>query len=143
LFGNQSYSPGTTGLREANSLTVLNESLDELQATALNFGRSFINDASVRENYVRKIKMMSEEILRDVKAGRATPEEGARFAQQLRNRILEEARTKSSPIGRAGAEKLKTGGKALEALIDEKTAKLFPNKRFADLTKAQRRVVAH
>lgn len=136
-----SYSPGPIALQEENSITVLNESLHALEATALNFGKALINDASVRENYVRKIQSMSKEILRDVQAGRATPEEGAKFAQQLRNRIMEEARTKSSPVGRSGSEKLKTGGKALEALIDEKTAKLFPNKRFADLTKAQRRHV--
>lgn len=54
---------------------------------------------------------------------------------------MEEARTKSSPVGRAGAGKIKTGGKALEVLIDEKAAKLFSNKRFADLTKSQRRKV--
>lgn len=137
----QTYGPGPTGLRKASSPMDINESLAALEATALNFSRSWINDASVRENYVRKIKKMSEQILRDVKAGRATAEEGARFAQALRNSIMEEARTKSSPIGRAGAEKLKTGGKALEALIDEKTARLFPNRRFADLTKAQRRQV--
>ena len=136
-----SYSPGLIALQEENSITVLNESLHALEATALNFGKALINDATVRENYVRKIQSMSKEILRDVQAGRATPEEGAKFAQQLRNRIMEEARTKSSPVGRSGSEKLKTGGKALEALIDEKTAKLFPNKRFADLTKAQRRHV--
>ncbi len=137
----QSYDPWPIGLRNAGSPALLDESIASLQATALNFGMSFINDASVRENYVRKIELMSEEILADVKAGRATPEEGAKFAQQLRNHIMEESRTTSSSIGRAGSEKLKTGGKVLETLIDEKTAKLFPNKRFADLTKVQRRQV--
>lgn len=133
--------PGPVGLQEGDSNAVLTESLHALEATALNFGRAYINDASVRENYFRKIKKMSEEILRDVRAGKATAEEGARFAQQLRNGIMEEARALSSPMGRAGAEKLKSGGKALETLIDEKTAKLFPNKRFSDLSKIQRRQV--
>ncbi len=32
--------------------------------------------------------------------------------------------TKSSTVGRSGSEKLKTGGKAIEALIDEKTTKV-------------------
>lgn len=136
-----SHSPGPTGLYKENSIAVLNESLHALEATALNVGKALINDASVRENYVRKIHSMSKEILRDVQAGRATPEEGARFAQQLRNRIMDEARIKSSPVGRSGSEKLKSGGKALEVLIDKKSSKLFPNKRFADLTKAQRRQV--
>lgn len=75
-----SHSPGPTGLHKDNSLTVLNESLHALEATALNFGSSLINDASVRENYVRKIQNMSKEVLADVQAGRATPEEGAKFA---------------------------------------------------------------
>lgn len=135
-----SDSPGTTGLH-ADAGMDLEQALHALEATALNVGRALINDASVRENYVAKIRRMSQEILEDVQAGRATPEEGARFANEMRNRIMEESRVKTSPMGRAGAEQMKTGGKALEALIDEKAAKLFPGQQFADLSKGQRRQV--
>ncbi len=135
-----SARPGTTG-PGADAAIELEQALHALEATALNVGRALINDASVRENYVRKIRRMSREILEDVRAGRATAEEGARFAHELRNRIMDEARLRTSPIGRAGAEQMKSGGKALEALINEKAAKLFPGKQFADLSTAQRRQV--
>ena len=137
----ESSSRLITGLDQENPYTILRDSLRALETTALNFGISLINDASVRENYVRKIHRMSREILRDVQAGRATPEEGARFAQQLRNQIMNEARAGSSPVGRAGARNLKSGGKALETLVNEKVSKLFPGKQFTDLAKAERRQI--
>jgi hypothetical protein len=107
----------------------------------MNFGRSFINDASVRENYVRKIHEMSREILRDVESGRATPREGARFAVEMRNRIMEESRGLSSTTGRARAEKMKDAGKSLAALIEEKAAKIFPGRSFVTLSRSERRLV--
>lgn len=119
----------------------LEEALHALQATALNFGRSFINDARVRENYVRKIGEMSRTILDDVRAGRATAREGLDLAVQMRNAIMEEARVQSSVMGRARAESLKASGKTIEELIESTTRKMFPGRQFTDLSRAQRRQV--
>ena len=120
---------------------LLKMALTALEAKALNFGRAFINDASVRENYVRKIRQMSEEILADVRAGRASAEAGAELARDLRNHIMEQVRAQSSFIGRAAAERLKASGKTIEQLIEETSKKLFPGSNFSDLTRPQRRKV--
>jgi hypothetical protein len=119
----------------------LEASIDSLQATAVNFGRAFINDARVRENYVRKIAQTSQEILDDVRLGRATAGEGARFSQELRNQIMEEARRQTSALGRPRAERMKATGKALGELVDEKAAKLFQGRTFGQLSRAERRAV--
>ncbi|QPC33030.1 hypothetical protein IS481_07775 [Caldimonas thermodepolymerans] len=131
---------GSAGQRDAE-LRELEAALRALQVTALNFGRSFVNDAGVRENYVRRIAEMSRTILADVRAGRATPREGAELAVQLRNVIMEEARVQSSVIGRAQAERLKATGKTIEQLVDATTEKLFPGRSFGALEPAQRRRV--
>ena len=119
----------------------LEDALHALQVTAANFGMASINDARVRENYVRRIKQMSDRILADVRAGIATPEEGAHFANQLRNRIMDEARVQSSVIGRARAEKMKAVGRSMEQLIEKTTQQRFPGKSFIQLEKGQRREV--
>lgn len=131
---------GDTGHRVAEHAR-LEEALHLLQVTALNFGRSFINDARVRENYVRKIGEMSRTILEDVRAGRATAREGLDLAVQMRNAIMEEARVQSSVMGRARAENLKASGKTIEQLIESTTSKKFPGRQFTDLSQAQRRQV--
>ena len=138
-----SAMPGSMGAQASRvrEFDALREALAALEATALNFGRAFINDAGVRENYVRKIHQMAQQVLDDVRAGRATAQEGARFAVEMRNAIMEEARLQSSVIGRAQAERLKAAGKPLAALVDEKVAKLFPGRTFAQLSVVERRQV--
>ena len=131
--------PGTIGVD--TSRDPLEDALHALQVTAANFGMASINDARVRENYVRKIKQMSDRILADVRVGIATPEEGAHFANQLRNRIMDETRVQSSVIGRARAEKMKAVGRSLEELIEKTTQKRFPGKPFIQLDKVRRREV--
>lgn len=138
-----SGTPGVVGAQASRvqEFNALREALAALEATALNFGRAFINDAGVRENYVRKIRQMSLQVLEDVRAGRATAQEGARFAVEMRNAIMEEARLQSSVMGRAQAERLKAAGKSLAALVEEKVAKLFPGRTFEQLSVAERRQV--
>jgi LysM repeat protein len=120
---------------------VLDDALHALEATALNAGAALINDAGVRANYVRRIKEMADQIRLDVSNGVASAEEGARFANQLRNGILEEARAQSSSVGRAVAESMKSSGQTLEQGIEKAVGKLFPGRTFAELSTSQRRQV--
>ena len=119
----------------------LREALAALEATAFNFGSTFIHEASVRENYVRKIRQMSQSVLADVRAGRATVQEGARFASDMRNAIMEESRRTSTAVGRAVAQRAKVTGKTLSTLMAELTEELFPGRTFDALTAAERRQV--
>lgn len=138
-----SATPGVVGAQTSRvqEFNALREALAALEATALNFGRTFIHEAKVRENYVRKIHQMSQAVLADVRAGRATAAEGARFASDMRNAIMEESRLQSGAIGRAVAERAKRTGKTLATLMAELTDERFPGRSFDALSAAERRQV--
>jgi hypothetical protein len=128
--------PGPTG--NAKDYDYARAALEDMAVTARNFGAAYIQDANARSNYVRKIEDMSRKVLADVRAGRATPEAAAEFARNMRNAIMEETRRESSALGKAAAQGLKPSGKTLAELVEEKVAKLFPGKGFADLARADR-----
>jgi hypothetical protein len=119
---------------------MLKKALHQLSAQALDFANSFIKDAGVRQNYIDKIKKMSDEILADINAGQATAREGAEFANQVRNQIMEECRVQSSAIGKAMAEAEKKRGKSIEELIRKYSRDTF-GKEFEELTHIQKQSV--
>ena len=123
-----------------DDIDVLKDALHQLSVQALNFAKSFINDAGVRQNYMDKIKKMSDEILADVNTGKATAKEGAEFANQLRNQIMEEARVQSSAIGKAMAEAEKRSGKSIEELIKKYSRETF-GKKFEELSHIQKQAI--
>lgn len=133
--------PGPIGLSKSWSEDYARDALNDLAASARNFGAAFIKDANARANYVRKIEQMAREVLADVRAGRASPEQAAEFAHTMRDSIMRETRLQSSSMGRAAAEALKPNSKTVAQLIEEKCQKLFPGKTFANLAKAQRQQV--
>lgn len=122
-------------------LQALDAALDALQSQAQNFAWRFINDARARAAYVSRIAEAAAQIRRDVLAGVVSAEDGARFANEARNLIMEESRAITSAIGRAGAQAAKASGLTLDEAIDKSAKKLFPGNSFADLTVAQRRQV--
>ncbi len=140
---NATTSSASAGAQRESSgadLELLKQTLHQLQTQVMNFGNSYINDATVRQNYVDKIKKMSEEILQDVKREKATAKEGAEFANKMRNCILEEARANSSSIGRAHAEAAKAAGKSIEDLIQRYSKKLF-GETFGNLSPIQKQSI--
>jgi len=99
--------------------------LQQLEVQAANFGTRFIQDAGVRELYAREIKKMSEQVLEGIRKGEITPKQGAEFANQMRNVILEESRKLDSELGRAFAEKWKSVTPSMEDMIARKSLELF------------------
>ncbi|WP_143074192.1 hypothetical protein [Roseateles sp. YR242] len=84
---------------------------------------------------------MSKTIRADVLAGKVTAADGAAFAVQARNVIMEEVRAITSAIGKAGAESIKGQGLTLEKALDKSVDKLFPGKSFAELSTVQKQRV--
>lgn len=132
--------PGPGG-RQTQDLRALDEALAALQVTAQNFAWRFITDAKARATYVRRIAEASATIRADVLAGRVSATEGAAFAVQSRNLIMEEIRAITSAIGKAGAQSIKGQGLTVEAALEKAVKKLFPGQSFADLAPAQKRQV--
>ena len=134
--------PGPVGVRRANDdESLLDEALAGLEAEAETFAWRFINDARARQAYVTRIRAMSDQILKDVRSGLVSAEEGAAFANRMRNAIMDEIRGATSAIGRVGAEAAKVSGQTLEEGIEKASKKLFPGKTFAELSTAQKRQV--
>lgn len=118
----------------------LQRALSAFEAEAVNFARRFIPDHTVRQQYVAKIRQMSDSILDEVRRGLITAEQGQSLAHQLRNEILATTRGASSDVGRAWAEALKAQGRTLAELQERYAAQLF-RRAFDTLNEAERNQV--
>lgn len=103
----------------------LESALSLLKTEATNFSIRFINDARVRQGYIRETEFVSKVITEEVATGRLTPFEGAQEANKIRNSIMESARINSSDLGQAQAEALKATGKSLQELEEYYAKRLF------------------
>jgi hypothetical protein len=95
----------------------------ELQIT--NAGVHLTIDSATRLAYAREIKRMSDRLRADAMAHRITWAAAAQRAQETRNVIMGIMRARSTPIGRAFAQHLKTEGYSLNLMIALKTTKLY------------------
>lgn len=118
--------------------------IKSLEATTASIGMHLEIDSTSRRMYARAIKEMSDNLRREVARGKLTWAQAAEQAQATRNVVMQLSRSKSTPVGRAFAEYKKPEGRNLNALIAEKTSKLFgKNTIFAKLTPSkQNRVFA-
>ena len=98
-----------------------------MEAQIANVGVHVTLDSTVRQAYARQIRLMSEELRREAISGRISWGQAANQAQETRNLIMDIARGRSTPIGRAIAVKTKAVGKTLNELIGAKTQELYGN----------------
>lgn len=113
---------------------VFENAVKALEATATSIGAHLEIDATARKIYAREIKAMSDRLRREAAGGKTTWAKAAEQAQTTRNVIMQLSRSRTTPVGRAFAEHKKAEGRGLNALVAEKTAKLFgKNADFAKL----------
>lgn len=113
-----------------------------LEADIANAGAHLAVDASARQAYARQIRLMSDELVAAVGSGRLSWAQAAQQAQETRNVIMEVIRGRSTPVGRAMAEAMKSQGRTLNELVGQKTQRLFgPNARFDALSASQKNTV--
>lgn len=94
-------------------------------------------DSAARAAYDRQIRAMASELRNMARSGQISWSQAAREASEIRNVVMEVIRGRSTPVGRAVAESLKSQGKTLNEMIAKKTLELFPNSDFNKLTVAQ------
>jgi hypothetical protein len=119
---------------------VLKPALESFEGAALKFSADFISDAKQRENYNRNVKRVKAEVLNQVKSGSISVREAAEFCYEMRNKIMDEVRVKTSVHGRAVAQKRKMVSPDLEKLIEEKALRKF-GKKFSDLSGQQKNAI--
>lgn len=107
--------------------------IDLFKTEATNFGARMVHTADVRADYLKTIKLASDEFVEMAKSGKISYEEGAIRASKLRNVIYETSRLKDSELFRAYAQAVKPKPQPLEWFLDKYADKLY-KKTFSSLT---------
>ncbi len=103
------------------------DAIEALRSQVLNAGVHVTMDSQARLMYMEQIGEMSRELRQQVALGKLTWKQAAEQAQEARNLIMEVMRGRSTPVGRAIAEKTKRHGRTLNEVIARNTQKLFGN----------------
>ena len=118
------------------------QTVREMQATTVNFALQMEVDSATRNLYIKSIREASIKWRREASSGAITWKRAAEEASFARNEILDHMRSRSSPIGRASAEKMKAQGRTLNEMIARKTAEIHGSSaKFDSLTQAQKNTV--
>lgn len=96
---------------------ITENAIKQFETQAVNFSYRFINDASVRMDYMSKTKEVAKELSISYKNGNISAKQAAEAAIQMRNEIMEFTRTRTSDMGRAKAKALKFKGLNLPQLL--------------------------
>jgi hypothetical protein len=120
--------------------SILEEAIESFEATALTFAKDAIHDAGVRQWYMSNISRMASKVREEVKSGKTSVQEGAKFCNEARNKIMEEARAISSAHGRKIAEAKKPIGPTL-AELEKKYGEDLLQKKFLELTPSEKKKV--
>ena len=99
-------------------------------------------DPPLRLEYSQRIKEMASDLRGKANIGIISWEKAALEAQETRNLIMEIVRKRSTPLGRAMAEKLKASGVTLNELVAKKIVTIFgPTANFNSLSETQKNQV--
>ncbi|MRW94326.1 hypothetical protein GJ699_30560 [Duganella sp. FT80W] len=112
---------------------IFENAIKSLEATAASAGVHLQIDSTARRIYAREIKAMSDRLRSEVANGKLSWAQAAEQAQTTRNVIMQLIRSRTTPAGRAWAQRRKAEGRSLNALIAEKAQKLYGKN--ADFTK--------
>lgn len=82
--------------------------IQALEAEIANIGTHAAIDSHARQLYSRQIRALAEELAGEAHAGRISWRQAAEQANAARNDIMEIVRSRSTPVGRAMAERLKS-----------------------------------
>jgi hypothetical protein len=85
---------------------------------------------------------MSQQIFAEVRAGNISVEDGTKFSNEMRNKIMFEHRKLTSAQGLAIVQKKKKAGRTHTDVLNEKSQAQF-NKNYEQLSKAQQKEVLY
>lgn len=118
--------------------SVLNALQGDISAAAARL----LIDPRLRLEYAKRIKEMAEDLRSRANIGLISWEQAAKQAQETRNLIMDLVRTRSTPLGRAMAQQMKSSGKTLNELVAKKALSLFgPSANFNLLSQTQKNQV--
>lgn len=127
---------------EGSDQDIFERAIRALEAEIANIGTHATIDGQARQAYARQIRLMADELRTEARSGRITWKQAAEQAEEARNLIMNMIRGRSTPVGRALAQQIKSEGKTLNELIGRKTQQLFGRgAKFQALTNSQQQAV--
>lgn len=132
--------PPSADQQPPKDISLLQNALAALQATASYFSITCITDSQIRMQYARDVQTMSRELRHAIDTGILSARQAAEQANMLRNHIMDLSRLRSSPMARAYAAQLKQNGKSFSALTDTYAERLF-GASFESLAEGQQTAV--
>lgn len=121
---------------------IFERSIRALEAEIANIGVHAALDGQARQEYAKQIRLMAEDLRTQAQSGKITWKQAASQAEEARNLIMDLIRGRSTPVGRALAQQIKSEGKTLNELIGRKTQQIYGRGAdFQSLTHAQKQAV--
>lgn len=122
-----------------NDRQLFETALTLLRAEIANLGTIAAIDGATRVKYDQLLRQFRAEILQKVSTGQLSWRQAAEEAHRVRDQVLLTVRARSTPIGRAQAERMKSASPSLNTLIGQRTIRLYgQDARFDALTAAQK-----
>jgi len=136
-------TPEHSGMTEERSdQDIFEQAIRALETEIANIGTHATVDGQARQAYAQQIQRMADELRTEARSGSITWKQAAEQAEEARNLIMDMIRGRSTPVGRALAQQIKSEGKTLNELIGRKTQQLFGRgANFQSLTHSQQQAV--
>ena len=129
-------------LEENADRDIFERAVRVLEAEIANIGAHVTLDGQARQTYAYQVRSMAEDLRDQARSGTITWKQAAEQAEEARNLIMDMIRGRSTPVGRALSQYIKSEGKTLNELIARKTQQLFgENAEFQSLSQSQRQAV--
>jgi hypothetical protein len=119
---------------------ILDAAIADYEGVATTFAINAITDDKVRQQYVKHIKQISDQVRQEVGDGNMTVKDGAEYCSQLRDQIFVEYRKYTSAVGVAQAEQIKLKAKGFDFYLNKYAQEQF-SKDFNSLTTDERNAV--
>ena len=110
---------------QTNDREIFESAIRALEAEIAVIGVHLTVDSSARQLYSRQVSAMASDLRLQATSGRISWRQAAEQAQETRNLIMDIVRSRSTPIGLAIAQRLKSEGKTLNELIAKKARRLY------------------
>lgn len=123
--------------KELKNQSVADEAIRQFETQAINFGYRFINDSRIRRAYMEKTRTYALSLKDALATQEISPREAAQMAHEMRNEIMEWARSKTSDYGLARARAMKKTGRTWESILDQYANRAY-KKTFSQLTAGEK-----
>ncbi|WP_205182587.1 hypothetical protein [Burkholderia sp. LMG 13014] len=138
----RTVASGSFDTRQTHDIksAILEAAIADYEAIATTFAANAISDDTVRQQYVKHIREISDQVRQEVADGNMTVKEGAEYCSGLRDKLFVEYRKYTSAVGVAKAERLKLTARGFDYYLNKYAQGQF-GKDFDALTTKERNAV--